>query len=231
MRALYASFALLLCACHVTVIDDHCSDGLLNGNETDIDCGGPTCGSCLDGETCVRASDCASGVCDVDLRCGLAQVSALPSTAGAPVYMVDPGAGIIVTPGTQSGYGITANAGGVFRVVWTGDAVASGAYRNFTGQIWVAGTFDSFTPGCAASACPLESGDTVSPPVSVTGGQVITFDTVATDGLDGVDFSVTAQPVYFDLQIDGKSYPQLVFFTSKGVQSNTASMPFGLATH
>jgi len=38
-----------------------CADGIKNGNETAIDCGG-SCGPCDDGETCNGAADCESGV-------------------------------------------------------------------------------------------------------------------------------------------------------------------------
>ncbi len=39
-----------------------CSDGELNGDETDTDCGG-SCGSCPDGSTCAIDDDCQSLVC------------------------------------------------------------------------------------------------------------------------------------------------------------------------
>jgi len=40
-----------------------CEDGLLNGDETDVDCGGPECDACADGLSCVVNSDCASDHC------------------------------------------------------------------------------------------------------------------------------------------------------------------------
>ncbi len=43
-----------------------CRDGVRNGNETDIDCGGDTCPGCDDGEDCMVGSDCVSQVCDPD---------------------------------------------------------------------------------------------------------------------------------------------------------------------
>ena len=42
-----------------------CSDGKINGAETDQDCGGGTCGKCGLTLHCVRASDCDSGLCAV----------------------------------------------------------------------------------------------------------------------------------------------------------------------
>ncbi len=41
-----------------------CDDVLLNGQETDVDCGG-TCTPCADGEGCVEGADCVSLVCKV----------------------------------------------------------------------------------------------------------------------------------------------------------------------
>ncbi len=43
-----------------------CSDGIKNGTETDVDCGG-TCAACGDGKSCLHASDCSSGSCNNNL--------------------------------------------------------------------------------------------------------------------------------------------------------------------
>jgi hypothetical protein len=40
-----------------------CSDGIDNGSETDVDCGGGTCPACGNGLQCLLASDCASANC------------------------------------------------------------------------------------------------------------------------------------------------------------------------
>ena len=40
-----------------------CNDGVLDGNETDTDCGGNTCGKCAATQKCATASDCATGFC------------------------------------------------------------------------------------------------------------------------------------------------------------------------
>ncbi len=44
-------------------LDPSCDDGVQNGDETDVDCGGPDCASCDSGSDCNEASDCASGIC------------------------------------------------------------------------------------------------------------------------------------------------------------------------
>lgn len=40
-----------------------CSDSTKNGNETDVDCGGPTCPKCAANQGCFTDSDCISSVC------------------------------------------------------------------------------------------------------------------------------------------------------------------------
>ncbi|XYH99887.1 proprotein convertase P-domain-containing protein [Sorangium sp. So ce1128] len=45
-----------------------CGDGVANGDETDADCGGPTCVPCADLAACLADADCRSGICR-DGRC------------------------------------------------------------------------------------------------------------------------------------------------------------------
>ena len=40
-----------------------CSDGITNGSETDVDCGGPNCPRCDNSMSCIHGGDCTSGVC------------------------------------------------------------------------------------------------------------------------------------------------------------------------
>jgi len=42
---------------------DHCANGILDGDETDIDCGG-SCNPCLNGMSCLTNEDCISGFCN-----------------------------------------------------------------------------------------------------------------------------------------------------------------------
>ena len=59
-----------------------CTDGILNGGETDIDCGGP-CAPCVDGQGCLVATDCVSGLCLAGI-CG-----PMPGACGDAI--LDPG--------------------------------------------------------------------------------------------------------------------------------------------
>lgn len=43
---------------------ESCKDGGQDGEETDVDCGGPLCPPCEAGATCAVPEDCASGLCD-----------------------------------------------------------------------------------------------------------------------------------------------------------------------
>lgn len=40
-----------------------CTDGIQNGAETGVDCGGGTCPGCADGGSCAQGVDCLSGTC------------------------------------------------------------------------------------------------------------------------------------------------------------------------
>jgi hypothetical protein len=46
-----------------------CSNGVQDGDETSIDCGGERCGQCL-GKTCAENTSCASGFCVDNVCCG-----------------------------------------------------------------------------------------------------------------------------------------------------------------
>ncbi len=48
---------------------NQCHDGILDGNETDVDCGGATCPGCAVTKKCNTTSDCAAGEgCDISTR-------------------------------------------------------------------------------------------------------------------------------------------------------------------
>ena len=44
-----------------------CTDGLRNGTETDIDCGGSACDPCVESKGCAGTADCISEVCTNDV--------------------------------------------------------------------------------------------------------------------------------------------------------------------
>lgn len=50
-------------ACSNACVTATCDDGVKNDVETDVDCGGGTCGACETGQACESAEDCISQVC------------------------------------------------------------------------------------------------------------------------------------------------------------------------
>ncbi len=46
-----------------------CTDGIKNGQETDVNCGGPDCKPCDDGKSCSIDTDCTAGLCTAG-KCG-----------------------------------------------------------------------------------------------------------------------------------------------------------------
>jgi hypothetical protein len=49
-----------------STVSSSCGDGMRNGGETDVDCGGP-CPPCADGKACIVQNDCQSRVCTNNL--------------------------------------------------------------------------------------------------------------------------------------------------------------------
>lgn len=88
----------------------HCFNGVTDGDEENIDCGG-SCGAC-DGSACTDDSDCAGGSCSAGQCVSLPEITDVSPTSGAPgtyvtisgqnfrgiegnVYFEDPAGGLI----------------------------------------------------------------------------------------------------------------------------------------
>ncbi len=48
---------------------DLCANGVKDGEETDVDCGGPDCDACAEFKSCNVDSDCESGWCRNNIKC------------------------------------------------------------------------------------------------------------------------------------------------------------------
>src|SRR5579872_2969500 len=57
----------IVCNGSGTCVSTHCMDGLQDGDETDVDCGGATCSPCADGKKCLAGRDCVSRDCRLDI--------------------------------------------------------------------------------------------------------------------------------------------------------------------
>jgi hypothetical protein len=51
------------CDGHGSCVAMHCMDQVRDGDETDVDCGGQSCGGCANGLACTIGADCATGFC------------------------------------------------------------------------------------------------------------------------------------------------------------------------
>lgn len=76
MAGLSAALLLptLITGCPFAVSDNYqlepaadCRDRVLNGMETDVDCGGSSCPACEATERCAVGDDCSSRICDGDV--------------------------------------------------------------------------------------------------------------------------------------------------------------------
>ncbi len=156
-----------------------------------------------------------------------------PETTSVPVHRIAPGAGVAGgTPGVMAACAITANTGGAFKLVCNGSGEAS-RFRRVRGSVWTTGTFFGFIHGCRDNKCALEAGDEVTMPVAVQGGQRVDFDWDVATELDGFEFAVTAEPVYFSIYMDGRAEPSRVLFPSPDMGGATVTAggnPFGLIT-
>ena len=97
------------------------TDGVKDGTESDVDCGG-TCPGCFNGKKCVGNADCASGVCDsgmcVDYLTWLERFGGMSATDSA----------------TAIGLGVDATGNSVLAV-------------HFEGLVSLGGTSYNTTPG------------------------------------------------------------------------------------
>ena len=73
--SLVADAAVDAIAIDAPVVKPACADGVQDGQETDVDCGGPSCRKCVGGKQCGSPSDCFSGNCAAGTCFELATVS------------------------------------------------------------------------------------------------------------------------------------------------------------
>lgn len=157
-----------------------------------------------------------------------------PVPTMAPVYNMKPNGGTSVAPGSQAGYGITGDGSGTFVIAWTGNTSPGNPPVTFEGSIWTLGHFSSIVLGCSDDSCTLEPDDIVAPvDGSMGGGEHIGFKTTATNDLDGLEFFVDKEPVYFDLMYDGQRQNGRVVYSNAdkgGSFGNPQQIPFGITS-
>jgi hypothetical protein len=85
-------------------------DGVKNGDETDVDCGGAAAPKCADGRGCAAGTDCTSGVCDATAKT-CAKPTASDGVKNADETDIDCGGALTGAPkcGTGKGCGVHAD--------------------------------------------------------------------------------------------------------------------------
>ena len=87
---------------------DTCGDGVRNGGETDVDCGGPACGRCGLGKACAAALDCLSEVCEGG-KCAGSGPACTDGVKGGDETDVDCGGGCPAACGDGKGCRVAAD--------------------------------------------------------------------------------------------------------------------------
>jgi hypothetical protein len=147
----------------------------------------------------------------------------------AMVYPIELGSKVAMRVGRTLGYELVSQGLGSYRFRWTSDMLESHrGNRRFQGSVWTAGHFTSVVPGCADGSCPLEEEDHLSGVEHVAGGERIEWDTIVWDGWDGFSFTTDAEPLYFDLNVDGDARPDLLEFLAPGRPSSSGVAVGGL---
>jgi len=135
-RALVAGLAVAALAVATSDARASCSDGVQNGAETGVDCGG-ACLAC-NGDACASNGDCTSGSC-VDSICAV--VFSVDTSQGATAAQPG-GTAVAVDPSlTIAGGGTIAGA----RVLIAGGLVTGEDTLGFTAQSGISGSYNSST--------------------------------------------------------------------------------------
>jgi len=137
-----------------------CSDGVLDGDETDVDCGG-SCLPCAADKTCARDTDCTTRSCDTNHQCAL--VSAPPFWR--PVaHMLTPRSNLAAVQATD---GRLYALGGFYQNAAPSPLRSAEVYNAFTGQ-WTP-IMQMGTNRSGPAAAPLADGR-----IAVAGGSTPT---------------------------------------------------------
>lgn len=174
----YVCFALWFVQCSSSASDlataEQCTDGQWDGQETDVDCGGPTCRACDFNKVCRTDGDCKNGHCESIKVC---RHPAMTLTAVAPAGGPIPGGTMLTLTGTnfQPGIGISVTVAGVAATnvvvvsptqltattarsttIGVGDVVVTAPYANTAS---LAESFDYFLPVVFAAASNSDVGE------------------------------------------------------------------------
>lgn len=182
-----ALLVVLAASCTAPTTSNSCADAVMNGTETDVDCGGAECGACPSGKHCTFARDCEAAL---DCRGGICANLLPPDDAGpsdsGPSDAGDAGS---IDAGLDAGFDAGLDAGTLCDVNNGGCSLyASCAEASAGTATCTCGTgFSGNGITCTASNDNCSAAATLSPGVAVYG----TTQTATTDfsctGTNGAD--------------------------------------------
>jgi len=136
-------------------------------------------------------------------------------------YEIDTGASIDHQAGVDAGYYVTYAAGGHWHIEWTCDTHLSAEGCEFSGQV----TLPTPAGGANASCYQCEPDDNFSSS-DKSGTTTISFDTLTSTGIDGIDFDATpGTAIELDAFINGLDQSDLVWLPSQGHTATPECMP------
>jgi hypothetical protein len=144
---------------------NQCHDGIKNGSETDVDCGGGTCPGCGVGKVCLTNSDCngtscCGGVC-TDLatnasNCSACGHSCLGATCAGSLCMPQ----VLGTSPYSGSWGIAVDANNIY---WKDETATGSVVQCPLG-------------GCGATPTTLANSNAQGPSIGVDGSSVYWYD-------------------------------------------------------
>jgi hypothetical protein len=177
-----------------------CTDGVQNGTETDVDCGGGSCPGCATGKACLMDTDCASaGICDTK-ACRVAVSCAeilnhLPNSASGPYTIAPTG---VATP-FSAVCDMTRDGGG-----WTLILKATGsATLGYTVSAWTdTSTFN--TTDMTTNSSDTKYQGFLSLPVTTLRGELDSFRFT-----QAITPAMTAQQIFAGPALTVASFPTI----------------------
>jgi hypothetical protein len=160
-----------------------CADATQNGDETDVDCGGPDCGPCFGGKACTADGDCLSGPC-VGGFCTLGATAAACSQGDQCLNGVCGGGTIPASNGVTITYNPHPSI----------NDITAGARASASSSPPLARLDESTYSAPVAIGFPFRFFDTIKTSLSINGGGFVAFDSGIVGGSTGPFVPPTTSP-------------------------------------
>ncbi len=199
-----------LAACEGPVIPASCTNGVKDGSETAVDCGGGTCPRCIVTLACGGSNDCRSGVCTAGLCAPpeatlvlAAEENAASAPTAAAVTTLEPFLTYVFSVETAPAHGAASVSEGKFTYTPDNDFFGADTFTfraNASDNSFVIGT-------AAVTVSHVNKTPTISgtPTTSLKAGQPYSFTPTASDVDPGDTLTFSAQNLPGWLTIDANT--------------------------